>query len=179
MPPTVHIQFSDRLVSYETFMTDLTARLARVIKSDAADPEYISQRTAYSIFGRKNVDRWRRTGKVKPSKRPGKVNTAWQTYASFREQNRITSTNKTDTMDYAIYKTNDGKNPRVIYRFTQEACNHRAKLAAKAKLNEMWLRVTDRLDYFQNAEGNDNEFSYDHPTSINTSERIRFYIAKL
>ena len=35
-------------------------------------------------------------------------------------------------MDYAIYKTNDGKNPRVIYRFTQEACNHRAKLAAKA-----------------------------------------------
>lgn len=30
-------------------------------------------------------------------------------------------------MDYAIYKTNDGKNPRVIYRFTQEACNHRAK----------------------------------------------------
>lgn len=73
MPPTVHIQFSDRLVSYETFMTDLTARLARVIKSDAADPEYVSQRTAYSIFGRKNVDRWRRTGKVKPSKRPGKV----------------------------------------------------------------------------------------------------------
>ena len=73
MPPTVMMQFADRLVTYETFMTDLTARLARVIKSDAADPEYVSQRTAYSIFGRKNVDRWRRTGKVKPSKRPGKV----------------------------------------------------------------------------------------------------------
>lgn len=73
MPPTVQIQFSDRLVTYDTFMTDLTARLARVIKSDAADPEYISQRKAYSIFGRKNVDRWRRTGKVTPSKRPGKV----------------------------------------------------------------------------------------------------------
>lgn len=67
------MQFADRLVTYETFMTDLTARLARVIKSDAADPEYVSQRKAYSIFGRKNVDRWRRTGKVKPSKRPGKV----------------------------------------------------------------------------------------------------------
>ena len=73
MPPTVMMQFADRLVTYETFMTDLTARLARVIKSDAADPEYVSQRKAYSIFGRKNVDRWRRTGKVKPSKRPGKV----------------------------------------------------------------------------------------------------------
>nr|DAM61243.1 MAG TPA: hypothetical protein [Caudoviricetes sp.] len=73
MPPTVQIQFADRLVMHLTFMTDLTARLVRVIKSDAADPEYVSQRTAYSIFGRKNVDRWRRTGKVKPSKRPGKV----------------------------------------------------------------------------------------------------------
>ena len=54
------MQFADRLVTYETFMTDLTARLARVIKSDAADPEYISQRTAYQMFGRKNVDRWKR-----------------------------------------------------------------------------------------------------------------------
>lgn len=73
MKSAVYIQFPDRNVSYESFMTDLTARLARVIKSDAADPEYVSQRTAYSIFGRKNVDRWRRTGKVSPCKRPGKV----------------------------------------------------------------------------------------------------------
>ena len=43
MPPTVMMQFADRLVTYETFMTDLTARLARVIKSDAADPEYVIQ----------------------------------------------------------------------------------------------------------------------------------------
>lgn len=82
-------------------------------------------------------------------------------------------------MDYAIYKTNDGKNPRVIHRFTQEACNHKAKRAAKEKLNEMWLRILNRLDYYKNAVGNDNEFSYDHPTSTITSERIRFYIAKL
>lgn len=72
-PTTVLIQFADRLVPYEIFLTDLTARLARMMKNDAADPEYISQRAAYSIFGRKNIDRWRRTGKVKPSKRPGKV----------------------------------------------------------------------------------------------------------
>lgn len=26
-------------------------------------------------------------------------------------------------MDYAIYKTDDGKNPRVIRRFTQASCN--------------------------------------------------------
>lgn len=69
----LHLEFLDKTVSYETFMRDLTARLARLMKSDAADPEFISQRMAYSIFGRGNVDRWRRTGKVQPCKRPGKV----------------------------------------------------------------------------------------------------------
>lgn len=54
-------------------MTDLSARVVRMMKSDAADPEYVSQRTAYSIFGRKNVDRWRRNGLVHPAKRPGKM----------------------------------------------------------------------------------------------------------
>lgn len=69
----VNIQFADKCVSYETFVTDLTARVARAVRSDAADPEWVSQRKAYAIFGRRNVDRWRRTGKVRPSKRPGKV----------------------------------------------------------------------------------------------------------
>ena len=73
MSLTAHIQFSDKLVSYETFMSDLSARVARMMKSDAADPEYISQRTAYSMFGRKNVDRWKRNGKIQPYKRPGKI----------------------------------------------------------------------------------------------------------
>ncbi len=73
MSPNAHIQFSDKLVSYETFMSDLSARVVRMMKSDAADPEYVSQRTAYSIFGRRNVDRWRRTGKITPYKRPGKL----------------------------------------------------------------------------------------------------------
>ncbi len=82
-------------------------------------------------------------------------------------------------MDYAIYKTNDGKNPRVIYRFTQEACNHRAKCAAIEKLQEMWLRVLDKPFLNKNAVGTKEEFSYDYITSVNTSERIRFYIAKL
>lgn len=84
-------------------------------------------------------------------------------------------------MDYAIYKTNDGKNPRVIHRFTQEACNHKAKKAAKAKLLEMWQRVVlQGYAYGNNADGSkEDEFSYDYPTSPETKERIRFYIAKL
>lgn len=80
-------------------------------------------------------------------------------------------------MDYAIYKTTDGKNPRVIHRFTQEACKHRAKKAAKDKLLEMWMRVCQRN--FPNAKAEDDGFSYNYLTSVNTSEHIRFYIAKL
>jgi len=82
-------------------------------------------------------------------------------------------------MDYAIYKTNDGKHPRIIHRFTQEACNHKAKNAAREKLNEMWQHVLQRPNLNTNAQGTQDEFSYDYMTSINTSERIRFYIAKL
>ena len=46
-------------------------------------------------------------------------------------------------MDYAIYKERDGKNPHVVHRFTQEACNHKAKLAAREKLSEMWMRFSN------------------------------------
>lgn len=82
-------------------------------------------------------------------------------------------------MDYAIYKTNNGKYPRVIYRFTQEAYNHKAKAAAREKLNEMWLRVLNHPTLNRNPVGGADEFQYDYMTSVNTSERIRFYITKL
>lgn len=82
-------------------------------------------------------------------------------------------------MDYAIYKTNDGKHPRVIQRFTQAESNHRAKQAAIEKLYEMWLRVLNHPTLNKNPKGTKEEFSYDYMTSTNTSERIRFYIAKL
>ncbi|MDE5653608.1 MAG: hypothetical protein K2I48_09135 [Muribaculaceae bacterium] len=81
-------------------------------------------------------------------------------------------------MDYAIYKTINDKFPRVVHRFTQEAYNHRAKRAAKDKLQELWLRVVKFG--FSNADySKDDEFSYDYRISIDTSDRIRFYIAKL
>lgn len=82
-------------------------------------------------------------------------------------------------MDYAIYKTNDGKHPRVIHRFTQEACNHKAKAAARKKLNDMWLRVLKRRMLYQNPKGTKDDFQYDYMTSFYTSACIRFYIDKL
>lgn len=82
-------------------------------------------------------------------------------------------------MDYAIYKTTDGKHPRVIHRFTQEACNHKAKSAAREKLTDMWLRVLQRPMLYQNPRGTKDDFQYDYMTSVNTSECIRLYIDKL
>lgn len=82
-------------------------------------------------------------------------------------------------MDYAIFKTIDGRHPHVIHRFTQEACNHRAKLTAKNKLREMWLRVIQHDSLHRSLTGTTEEFHYDHITSVNTTERIRFYIAPL
>jgi len=33
----------------------------------------MSTRQAYKMFGRKNVERWRRAGKIQPYVRPGKM----------------------------------------------------------------------------------------------------------
>lgn len=67
------IGFRDHLIPYNTFIDDIAAKIVKLIKSDSSDPEYVSQRKAYEMFGRKNVERWRREGKVEPCKRPGKV----------------------------------------------------------------------------------------------------------
>jgi len=67
------MQFLDHLVPYDTFLNDLAARVVKMLKSDENDPEFISQRKAYSMFGRGNVERWRRQKKVVPFMRPGKV----------------------------------------------------------------------------------------------------------
>jgi hypothetical protein len=67
------IQFSDRLIPYEIFLRDVAATLAKMISEQRTDPDFISQRKAYAMFGRANVERWRRESKVKPCKRPGKT----------------------------------------------------------------------------------------------------------
>lgn len=67
------LQFTDRLVPYDRFISDIAAKVVSLIQSDATDPDYISQRKAFTMFGRRNVERWRKQGKVVPCKRPGKV----------------------------------------------------------------------------------------------------------
>lgn len=67
------IQFADKCVPYRVFIDDLAARVADLLKRDGADPDFISQRKAFELFGRANVQRWRRQGKVSPCKRPGRL----------------------------------------------------------------------------------------------------------
>ena len=67
------LQVLDRLIPYDTFLNDLAARIVKMMKADNTDPEFVSQRKAYELFGRRNVERWKRQGKIESYKRPGKV----------------------------------------------------------------------------------------------------------
>ncbi len=67
------LQFSDKSVPYGVFVKDVAAQVVHMLKKDEADPVFVSQRKAYEMFGRRNVERWRKQGKVNPCKRPGKV----------------------------------------------------------------------------------------------------------
>lgn len=67
------LQFADKSVPYGVFVKDVAAEVVHLLKKDDADPDYVSQRKAFEMFGRRNVERWRRQGKVTPCKRPGKV----------------------------------------------------------------------------------------------------------
>ena len=65
------LQFCDMAVPYERFVNDVAVRVAAIIKLPS--PEYISQNEAFRRYGRKNVERWRRQGKIEPCVRPGKL----------------------------------------------------------------------------------------------------------
>ncbi len=67
------ILVADKSVPYGVFIQDVAAQVVHMLKNDNNDPEYVSQRKAYEIFGRRNIERWRRLGKVSPGKRPGKL----------------------------------------------------------------------------------------------------------
>lgn len=84
------LQVLDRLIPYDAFLNDLAARIVGMIKADSNDPEFVSQRKAYEMFGRRNVERWRRQGKLNPTKDPGRWNTGLQTFAFYSALCKIT-----------------------------------------------------------------------------------------
>lgn len=60
-------------ISYERFINDLASKVVSVMKAESEIPEFICQRQAYRMFGRANVERWRRTGKVTAYRRQRKI----------------------------------------------------------------------------------------------------------
>lgn len=60
-------------IPYRRFVKDMAAEIVRQIKMLHNHPEMISQNKAYKLFGRGNVDRWRRKMKITPHARPGKI----------------------------------------------------------------------------------------------------------
>lgn len=69
----MQIQFPDRMVTYDVFMSDLASRIAEKLLCIREQTEVISQRAAYREYGKPNVQRWLRQGKLHPCKRIGKV----------------------------------------------------------------------------------------------------------
>lgn len=67
------IQVLGRRVPYDVFLDELSERIADHLERNRQYPEFVSQRKAYDIFGRANVDRWRQQGIVTLYRRPGKV----------------------------------------------------------------------------------------------------------
>lgn len=67
----MQIQFSDKMVTYETFISDLAARLF-VMMNEKDDKAFISQNKAYAKYGRHNIERWRSKGLIEPRRTKGK-----------------------------------------------------------------------------------------------------------
>ena len=68
----MEIQFSDRVVTYDTFVQDIAARLFELM-ANKDEKLFISQNKAFAKYGRANVERWRTKGWVEPRKTKGKV----------------------------------------------------------------------------------------------------------
>ncbi len=71
MNPTITI--SGIQVSYDRFLSDLAKQMVSLIRQEEQHPEYLSQQQAYRLFGRANVQRWRRAGLLRIIRRPGKL----------------------------------------------------------------------------------------------------------
>lgn len=68
----MQIQFSDKMVTYETFVNDIAARLFAMM-AEKDDKAFISQNKAYAKYGRQNIERWRSNGLIEPRRTKGKL----------------------------------------------------------------------------------------------------------
>lgn len=67
------LDFSDRSIPYDVFLRDVATTVVSMLREQKDEPEFVSKRRAYELFGRANVDRWLRNEEIVPHIRPGKV----------------------------------------------------------------------------------------------------------
>ena len=67
------IAFSDKVVTYETFVSDVATRVAAALMRAKNLPSYISQRKAFEMYGKANVLRWTEKRMIEPRRTPGRL----------------------------------------------------------------------------------------------------------
>lgn len=65
MNQTVQIQFADKMVSFDTFLSAIRNVVQEEISKAVGKRPFITQAKAFDTFGRRNVERWVKEGKVK------------------------------------------------------------------------------------------------------------------
>ena len=64
MNQTVQIQFADKMVSFDTFLSAIRNVVQEEVSKAVGKRPFITQAKAYSTFGRRNVERWVKEGLV-------------------------------------------------------------------------------------------------------------------
>ena len=67
------LDFSDRSIPYDVFLRDVATTVVSMLREQRDEPEFVSKRRAYELFGRANVDRWLRNEEIMPHIRQGKI----------------------------------------------------------------------------------------------------------
>lgn len=67
MNQTVQIQFADKMVSFDTFLSALRNVVKEEISKAVGKRPFITQAKAFDAFGRRNVERWVKEGRSRSS----------------------------------------------------------------------------------------------------------------
>ena len=64
MNQSVQIQFADKMVSFDTFLTAIRTVVHEEVSKAVGKRPFITKAKAFSTFGRRNVERWAKEGKI-------------------------------------------------------------------------------------------------------------------
>ena len=75
MKQIVQFQFDDKMVSFDTLMNAIRIVMQEEICKAIGKPTFMVQAKAYKAYGRRNVERWVKEGKVidHPKGKDGKI----------------------------------------------------------------------------------------------------------